>query len=221
MVRKDIFVTALIITVFIFIVGFWLGTLQDELRVSFSDDALKDSELDTESLLTEKLFLEEFGGDSCTNTKLRLESFNKRIYEVGQTLIEFEGKKVSNQEEYDFLKRKYHLIQANVYVLKHKLQKECGEDSPTILFFFDIEDNEESIRQGLVLDSLVKQAPVTILSFDREFQEEPLLELIKGHYGITKSPTLIINFKTKKEGYINVPELKKLLDEKEPGNQTK
>ena len=216
MVRRDIFLTTLIITLFIFGLGYGLGSYQDNFRIDDSSYSIKESELETDSLVTEKVFFEEFGGNSCDNLKERINNFNKHIYEIGQTLTEFDSKKISKGNDYNLLKRKYLLLQLNLYTLKHKIQKSCDLKSNTILFIFDSKDNEESIRQGFVLDSLVNQMPVSIITIDKSFEQEPLVKSLITYYDIKKAPTLIINYDIKKEGYTNIPEIKELLtNEKE------
>ena len=209
--RRDIFITTLIITLFVFGFGFWLGSYQDSFRVDYSSDSISSSELDTQSLVTERLFFERFGGKGCEQSKKRLESFNKQIYEVGKVLGKFDTKSISKQNQYNFLKRKYFLLELNTYLLTNQMKEECKDETKVLLFFYDIKDNEESLRQGLVLDTLVHQKSLVVFSFDREFTDEPLLNTIKEFYNVTKSPTLIINYKTKKEGLISAEELKKLL----------
>ena len=92
------------------------------------------------------------------------------------------------------------------------LRYETGGDDNIILFFYDVNDNEESLRMGDVLDALVRSdSSVVVFSFDREFVKEPLLNLVKEHYGIEYSPSLIVNFETKFEGFISLVELKESL----------
>ena len=202
--RKDLFLTAFLLAIIIFGVGFFLGFVWDGLRIDYTDDLIKSGALDTEGFLVEQEFVNVFGG---TLSSSRLLEINRRIGKLGELLVEFDAKKMSHGEEYFKLKKQYFILELKAYLLRYN---QGGEDN-VLLYFYDIKDNEESIRQGDVLDALVRSdKSVVVFSLDREF-DDPLLETVKAEYGVVKSPTVIVNYETKFEGFTSLSELKESL----------
>lgn len=204
--RKDLFVTALIFSLILFSGGFLLGYIWDSYRLDYSDSLVGIGTLDTESFLLEQDFVESF--NATTSVENRLLDINRRIGKVGEMLVQFDAKKMSHGEEYDSLKRKYFLLELKAYTLRHKQ----GGNNNIILFFYDVTQNDDSLRMGDVLNALVRADPnVVVFSIDREFTGEPMLDTVKQYYNVTKSPTIIINYDQKYEGFVDLAEVKKNL----------
>lgn len=212
--RKDIFISALIIAIFIFGIGFFLGYIQDKFRINEGLEILRTSELDSESFTVEKEFFDVFGSQDCELQEQRLKKLTEDLGEIGSTLAGYDAKKLIGTKDYNYLKRKYFILELKTYSFNKQVSENCNDHkTKTILFFYDVENNEESLRQGYVLDVLVKQdQDVRIFSIDRQFRDDLILSSIKKFYGITQSPTLILNYQDKIEGFISEGELKEKLE---------
>jgi hypothetical protein len=174
---------------------------------------INQNELNTESYSVEKDFLTTFGGDKCSLSSPRVIALSEELGKIGRLLTKYESSNVIEKSEFNYLKRRYFLLEIKAYALFTSLKKECNYNYTTILFFYD-SNNDFSARQGYVLDALVNINPDTnIFSFDRAFTGDPTLETVKIHYNITTSPTLVINGKMKQEGLIDLETLIKLTNE--------
>jgi hypothetical protein len=92
------------------------------------------------------------------------------------------------------LKREYILLQLKFYALLKQLNTDCGQPYLPILFFYTI-DQDESERQGFVLEDLAanNQDQIVILAIDKDYKDEPLVSLLVEHYGINRTPAMVIN----------------------------
>ncbi|MBS3135008.1 hypothetical protein J4406_01380 [Candidatus Woesearchaeota archaeon] len=204
---RAFFVSA-IIAVLIFSLGLFVGYGLDILRVKDVSTSLKDVELETLNYITSQEFVEVFGGDNCELLSSRMSLLSPQIFEIGQTLVKFEEKNIFSGDEYKYLKGKYFLLEIRAYVLFTRLKNECSRDYDLILYFYDQHD-EDSKRQGEVLDKLVEIDKANVFSFDRNFE---IINFLTDKYEIKESPTIIVNEKKKFEGLTFLGELRESLN---------
>ena len=203
---KKLILVSLILSFLIFISGLLIGLTFDELRTNDLTIFLNENEFQTESYLIERQFLEDFGQDKCSLAQTRVVALSDQLGEIGRTLTRYESKRLLTGEKYLQLKSKYLIFEIKLYTILKELNDNCKtEDKPIILFFYDTND-QASIQQGYILDSLVNKEKATVFSIDREF-DDPLLETVKHYYNITSSPTVIINFNLTREGLTSLAEL--------------
>jgi hypothetical protein len=199
------FLVSLVIGVLIFSLGLFVGYGLDVLRIKDVSTSLNDVELQTLDYITSQEFLDAFGGDRCELLNKGLVSMTPKIVDLGQTLTKYEEKNIFTGEEYKFLKSKYFLLEIRSYTLFTKLKEECNFDGDLILYFYD-QHQEDSERQGYILDRLVNSDDVHIFSFDRSFE---IISFMIDRYEIKTGPTLIINEEKKFEGVTYLDELRK------------
>lgn len=209
--RKDIFVTALLIVAFIFLIGIYLGSKLDTFRVDRASEMVDEAGLDLESFVVQSDFYSGFLGDSCASKRESFDSLGQSLGKIGGLLVDLDKMKLAGSESYENLRRKYFLMSIRAYILKKGLVDNCGDKGNLILYFYDTSENEESLRQGYVLDDIVRKRDVMVFSIDRGFSDDAL-DAVKSYYGVTKGPTVIVNFKTKKEGFVSLGELVGLLE---------
>jgi|SRR3989344_546232 len=207
---KRIIFVSLFITILIFLAGLLLGLSLDDTRVNDIITNLNQNELNRESYLVEQDFIKNLGGGTCYLSDQRINTLSGELTKLGQLITRYEPKGILREDEYEYLKRKYFLLEIKTYTFFTTLRKECDYNFNTVLFFYDI-NHQESLNQGYILDSLVEsKKDVHVFSLDRNF-EESSLETVKFHYNISYSPSLIINDKIRKEGLASLEELKEIL----------
>ena len=207
---KPIFVTSLIITVSIFAAAVMISLTLDFVREQKLQAVIVANELSTESYLLERAFLEENSNDSCGALHGRIENIRNELQGIRENLNTYRGRSSLKQKDFDYLKRKYFLLEISSYLLVQEWSNHCSPGYIPILFFYTIDDRQ-SERQGYILDDISKQnGSVVIFSFDLGYPDEPSLELLKTRFNITKAPTLIVNSK-KKEGIVYSSELQELM----------
>jgi len=208
-IRKDVFISTFIIVIGIFVLGLYLGSKLDSYRIDDLKAQIGKSELDAESFIIEMSFVDSFSENKCEILKPIINELSSELGEIGKTLTKYDSKGIFDKNEYNILKRRYFILEIRAYTLRKELKEKCGEDNNVILYFYDVNNNEESLRQGYVLDSMVnRNQNITVFSIDREFKE-PLLDTVKRHYNVTKGPTIIINFDRKFEGFTPEAEIVK------------
>ncbi len=210
---KHIFFTSLAITICVFVAGLLLGWNLDTLRTDQVQSDLRSNELDTESYLIEQAFWNSIGGDDCSFAEPRLNSLSVELAEVGQYLNNYQKKNLFEEDDFQYLARRYFLLEVKGYILYNDLKEKCDIDNDVILYFYG-SDDDYSEKQGYVLDKVVDKAngTVDVFSINKDFEEDAALETLKLYYNITITPTIIINGETKKEGYVSYEEIKELLN---------
>lgn len=210
--KKQLLFTSAIIASFIFFGGLLLGITIDDLKVNDVLDPIKQNELDTESYLTEQTFLELYGGDSCELLTPRVQNIKTSINKINTELAQYVSEKSLNQKDYDYLKRKYIILEVRALNLVTNLIDTCDADYVPILFFYEI-DHQDSMNQGFTLDLLREEYPeeLLVLTFDKDYPDEPLIELLVTKYNITQAPALVIGDEAY-EGYIDEQGLRKIIE---------
>ncbi len=213
--KKHLFLTALVLAILVFLSGILLGYSLDKLRVNDIVSLVKQNELNMESYILEQDFLDAIGGESCGLLEPRFKDLSESLANIGNTLTSYEKSKLFKKADYDYLKAKYFNLEIQAYLLALKLKKQCNLTKVNILYFYK-QGDMVSLRQGFILDSLVNKYGIeklSIYSFDKFFENVPLIEMVEKHYNITVAPSLIINNKLRVSGLIGEEELEEIIRE--------
>lgn len=210
---KHIFLTSLAITLVVFVAGLILGWNLDTMRSSEVLHDLKNNELDAESFLIEQAFWDSFEEEDCRFAELRINSLSVELAELGQYLNNYQKKNVFEEEDFQYLARRYFLLEVRGYILYNEMKEKCSLQNDVILYFYGFED-QESEKQGYVLDKIVDRSngTVDIFSINRDYEGDVTLDTLRLYYNITTTPTIIINGDLKQEGYVSYEEIKELLN---------
>lgn len=210
--RRIILIIAFLLAVGIFVGGFYLGALFDSARTSYGSELISGMQLDTESFIAERDFFKTFGVKDCDVLNKRLDAISETLGSIGGQLAEYDIKKMSKTVVYNQLKRKYSLLEIDFYIMHKELEGFCGSSNRhTILFFYDITDNQDSLNQGYVLDVAAKNnGNLRVLSFDRTFSD-PAIQSLVNYYNITKSPSIVVDFDKRYYGFVSQQELEMIL----------
>ncbi len=213
--KKTILLISLSIAILVFVAGIMLGYTLDNLRSNEILKQLRQSELNTESYLIHEAFIDAFGGDECTSLALRVKDMQSLVAKTGLQLTDYSDKSISKNKDFDYLKRKYFLLEIKFLTLIERLKNKCDEKIVHILFFYS-KDDQDSIKQGYVLTNLneIYGNSLIVLSIDKDYLDEPLIGVLKTKYGITETSTIIINGEVKKESFTSKAELQQIIEEK-------
>jgi hypothetical protein len=207
MVRTRIIISSLLLTILIFALGILLNYWLDFVRIGTIADVMSQHELNTAAYLAEQDFTGSFGGNRCEAMNARIAQLKEEIKTVGADLGSYSAFSFFKKKDYDYLKRKYFLLELRFLTLIEQLNKECNRPYIPIIFFYKIDD-DVSERQGFILADLSKdyERQVVVLSIDKDYKDEPLVQLMAARYNVTTAPTIILN-NEKKEGMIYTGEL--------------
>ncbi len=210
--KQHLLITSFIVAAVIFLAGLALGWTLDNFKVNAITEALKQNELNTESFLLESEFIENFGGDYCELLNFRIKDLQKSIAQTSEQLSTWgEGKKFK-ESDFDYLKRKYFLLEIKFLFLLQDMTHTCGKNYDTILFFYNIDDSQ-SMRQGYALDEVrMTRDDLIVLSFDKNYAAEPLMLVLLTKYNIESAPAIVINGQKTISGYTSAEKINALLD---------
>jgi hypothetical protein len=187
---KQIYITMVLLVAVVFAAGIILGRGLSNSSLTNVQKIINDNELTTESFIVEQQLIGILGG-SCELARVRLSELSQEIWGLGKLLDSPTAEQDLGADQYNLLKRRYHLMQIKTYSLYRKLESDCNISSNVILFYFQ-QNQTESSEQGAVLDRLVKSYPVTVFAI--EYNYSPELRFLEEYYGINSSPSLVINY---------------------------
>ncbi len=209
--RKKALWRALLFTILIFTVGILLNHIFDSFRISIIEDVITVNEIENEAYRAEQFFIDTFGGEKCEVMTARIAKLKQEVRKVGEDLGSYSRFSLFRKNDYDYLKRKYFLLELRFFSIIKKINKECDDPYLPILFFYKI-DQDNSEIQGFILQSLSDnyEQEVVVLSIDKEYPDEPLISLLVETYNITATPSLVIDGKTLK-GLVSENKLKQTI----------
>ncbi len=224
---RHMLVTSLIAAIVIFSSGVMIGWMFDSLRTDEVLNIIKENELNSESYSIEQTFLENVDNVDCSIMTPRIETISKELGEVGQELQRYGSVSDFRKDDFDYLKRKYFLMEIKFYNLIYRYQEACEGEYTPILYFYKVDD-DTSETQGYILDEFVrgynddtemengdtKHGKIVVLSIDGLYDKDPIIMTIMNTYNIEpeKLPALIINYDTIRHGLVDREELENIFN---------
>lgn len=207
MVRRQAYLSIILLLILVFVIGIIVGRSLSNQGLSQVDNFIKQSELTTESYLIEQ---ELFAGmeKNCELANLRLSALSEELWQLGKLLGTDTAKQDLGEANYNFLKRKFHLMQIKTYTLYHGLDQDCALKVPVILFYYSQKD-PKSQEQGVILDRLVRDFGVKVFAVEYNYSQE--LRFLEEYYEISSTPSVVINFGTVRRGLASYDELAALV----------
>lgn len=215
---KFIFFLSFIYTISIIALTFTITYYIDEIKIKelFYDyryEILELNEYDITLTMMDNGIIEYI---SCENSSIILKKLDSEIRSLGAKLSNY-GKSGTylTEKDYDYLKRKYYLIMLKEYSLINDINSKCNNLNTGIYFFK--KDHDPSLIMGQVYSELAKKINNTyILSFDIDYKDIYLLELIKQKYDITTedAPVFIFNNECIIRGTYTLEEIINILNTK-------
>lgn len=146
------------------------------------------------------------------------EEYFKQISEKlgfqGRIIDDLEKKFGKNDKNVLFRKKFYTLVELEHFEFVKTMNKECGFDIQTILFFYSNkpQDIEESEEFGEYLSTIYRRNPTLLIySFDVNL-DSTLIENLKEKYNIEESPTALVNEAYKITEIQNIEDVEKYLE---------
>lgn len=196
--RKHLVLTGIFLVLFVFVAGVLVGKSFSSAKINEVTKFLKDNELNTESFIVEQQLMQDFNDGDCNLAKVRLQKLFDELGSIGRLLTAVDVKDNIGVDNFVFLKRKYHILQVRTFIEFKKLSEDCDLRPKVILYYYSA-DNIDSKEQGLVLDEVVKNFDYNIFAVEFNYSKE--LSFLESYYNITRTPSLVVNFDKKFEGF--------------------
>lgn len=201
-------ITALLITVLIFVIGLLIGLNLTNERIKLSENFARTQKADYDSLQLQLLYLEK---GSCPVLEKTLEQ-NINDLENQRSKVE-DYLKDSSRDEFKLLEREYMLSELRYWLLAKEAKENCNSDTVSILYFYsDIEGEcDDCSAQGIILSYLKEKFKDRLLIFSIDINvDDSLLSILKNTEGINKLPSILLE-KDKYEGLRETEELEALI----------
>jgi hypothetical protein len=210
-VTVPIYVGAFLVSLLIFIIGIYVGSLVDQNNMnSLQGDVSSISE----SVASVQLLLLSEGNSSsfCPVYSSELQSIDQQVETVGYKLSYLEDEKQVYDND---LKKRYFLLEAESLLLSKKIQGLCGSQSVLLINFYSNSNCSSCKDQGTEVlrarDQLEPGTDVKLFSFDGDIGS-PVAAALMSEYNVTSYPTIVINGKAY-PGYRTSDQLKTLIAE--------
>jgi hypothetical protein len=199
--NKHVFWEALVIAIFIFGIGIFLGyliemnrtsniiSLYQQTELDLLDNRIQDNLASLESIDCNKLF------DEVTN-------FANRIYDEAKLLDKYEG---SNQfsESIVLQHKKYDLLRAELWVNSLKIKERCVSNFTTLVYFYEyntksleIKSEQSTFSKKLSQVKQEKGDSVILIPIAGNL-ETSSINYLKRVYDITSYPVILVDEKVK------------------------
>lgn len=214
--RKKVYLYAAILTIMLYLLGFYTGVyFSQKAQPSFQE--LK-AEIQTlknnlENIQLQQLYIS--ASETTMGCNFLISDLNKIQGELNTFLQKLPQKlelyEASEQIDqwYEEIKKEYMLVSLRVWLLSLIAKDKCEKDIVPMLYFYS-KNCIDCIEQGSVLDRIRNETPnLAIFTIDLNLNEE-IVKTIKNSYNITKVPSLIIN-NNLYEGFMNYTEVKEII----------
>jgi hypothetical protein len=203
------YVISLIITIAIFTTAFYFSYFFSQKKVDNIKSIQDSIAIDVMSTETEFLLKEV----SCSNEGAS--GVVQKLNELGDKLTYTENKLGSDNEQVQYLKKYYSLLQIKDYLLGKKIGDKCGQSKKPIymIYFYSNVDGvcNDCAKQSAVLYNLRDIYPeLRVYTFDYDLDLAPLDTVKKIYKTKAEFPLLVVEDKTY-YGLKSVEELKALL----------
>ncbi|MAG50351.1 hypothetical protein CL621_01760 [archaeon] len=207
-ISKKIYLKALIITIFIFILGLILGIFLSGERAKTIGEFSRVQKLDYDSIQLQFLYLGTLEEQNCLAVMKTLEENINTLNNVRVKLEDYITQSVRDNSEFTLLKREYVLAEIRYWLLAQRSKELCDIDTVSIFYFYSNEDCQNCKIQGTILTYLkdIFEEKLLVFSLDADFDKEPIIDILKSAYDIKETPTLIVENR-KFEGLITRDEL--------------
>ncbi|MCA9487904.1 MAG: hypothetical protein KC516_02995 [Nanoarchaeota archaeon] len=142
--KKHVFFQALLLTIVVFIVGFYIGTLVEDRNLNKAESFFAQSEISLMDIVALNDFVDS-GTLTCEELKKANFDFANKIYEEAQLLDKYEesGKFKDNLV---FVHQKYDLLRSFLWMNAIKVKEKCGNDFSTVVYIYNYELEDLTIR---------------------------------------------------------------------------
>lgn len=187
-INVPIYILAFLITIVIFGIGFWIGSIYDSILSETIETRISDVAYQTLSLQLIYLMGEE--PQYCEFYSSELEKIELATEQVGYELALLEESKGYTNPE---LKNKYFLLETTSFTVHRRIGEICGSDSKEVLYFYSNElCGEDCVVQGRELLKLKEKEDVRIYSFDCTI-DSPIANSLCKKYNVKSYPTIVTN----------------------------
>lgn len=203
MVAKDVFWKAFVLTLVIFVIGVFVGMWIDNSRVEEVREEYKGMEISSNDARMQSLYYRIFRNSSnfCEPAIQENLRFSDRVYAEGLRIDEYEKiNKLAPSLIMD--KRRYVLLKLQFWFNCIELKRDCNASYSNVVYFYShynttMQENVQSVALMELKNKCGSSMMLIPLPVDLDIAT---IDIIKGQYNITVTPTILIDEEVKLEG---------------------
>ncbi|PIN73313.1 hypothetical protein COV20_03725 [Candidatus Woesearchaeota archaeon CG10_big_fil_rev_8_21_14_0_10_45_16] len=213
-ISKDKYVVAAIITFLIFSLGLTLGIVLKDYQYGLIEEVNMEQDVKFYSTQLQYAYLNAFSDlDNCAVLRTTLQEAVVELADSLQQVIEQEEGQPGDIRSQVVLRR-YALDNLRYWLLAKQSNQRCDLNTVLVLYFHTPEKNCPSCEnQGAILTHFKNVFEERFLVFPINLDlrsEEPMIEIVKSQFNVTKVPTLVIGDQ-KYEGVISKEQLQNII----------
>jgi hypothetical protein len=187
------YLLAFILTLLIFSGGIIVGILFENVRLNDSNQINLQEKVNLRSLQLQQSYIES-GIAECNALNDILEANIAELSKKVQIISGYEKKSVLNDHEFNLQLRDYFLTEIQFLLISQEIDNKCKRDNIRVIFFYD---ENKFDTQGQILDYLkdLFGRRLLIFSFDSQFKDEPMINLLLTSYKIKQFPAVVVEDK--------------------------
>jgi hypothetical protein len=199
-ISKNRYFLAFLITLIVFTLGLLLGLVVENKRIDLVEARDHQQKLDFGSLQLQYQIIDLLDEEkNCDALEKTFEESVENLENTRRRLETYLEDSSLNKKEFSILKREYTLAQIRFWLLTKKTKDICSLEQSVIFYFYA--DDSQCPRcgdQAFVLTHLKNKFGIALLNFafDAQFDDEPLINILKEIYDIKQYPSLVINGRT-------------------------
>lgn len=211
-IQSDVFWKAFILTLVIFSLGIFVGFWLDNARVEQIREEYKEMEISSIDARLQTLYYQTFKNSSnfCEPAIQENLVFADKIYAEGLRIEEYEKiNKLTPSLISD--KRRYMLLKLQFWLNCIELKRNCNASYKNLVYFYSHYNTtmEEDVQSAVLMD-LKNECGSSLMLIPLIIDLNiTTIDIIKKQYGVTRTPTILIDEKIKLEGLQTREELEK------------
>src|SRR3989338_5055782 len=211
----DLFWKALVLTVIVFLLGVFLGFALERNRINDIEKEFQRIDLQWGDAKLQTLYYQNLEPRFCDSAIRENLEFADKVYN--------EGLKIDSYDKATFLsdgleleRKKYALLKVEFWLNTIVLREKCKAEYINLVYFFandpELEIESEQSTQAEILKDLKEKYGKNLMLIPLPIDMDiSMINIMKGTYAISKTPTILINEKIKVEGLQSFDELEALI----------
>ena len=211
MVRKislKKYLVAFILTLIVFLGGLLIGVMFENVRLNHSKQISLEDKVSLRSIQLQQNYIDSGLADCNSLNKI----LDVNLNELGRKMAEvlsYEEDSMFNQDQFNLVLRDYFLTEIQYLLTSQEIDKKCNKDNVKIIYFYDESSYD---TQGDILGYIKKlfKNNVLIFSFNSDFKDEPMINLLLTSYDIKEYPSVVVEDKLY-SGHNSVEKMKEII----------
>ncbi|MCM2325700.1 MAG: hypothetical protein NDI94_04500 [Candidatus Woesearchaeota archaeon] len=208
------YLVAAAITIGIFLFGLFLGLVVENKRIEYVQKNDKVHQLEYSSLQLLYTYVDQLSQAKECDAIPKIYDLSLKHLETTRIRLEsYEKDSKINDKEFELLRREYVQAELRYWLLAQRIKKMCNLDIATMLYFYSTDKEcPECSEQAFILTYLkdIFGQDLLIFALDSNYEEEPLIPMIKRAYNVEEYPTIVLGGKVF-SGFTTKDELRKEL----------